>query len=159
MTKTATFILRVVILATLLVVAFYHGRRTAPPAIVERCDTLCYFDTIKKLTPVYITKRVRDTILVPVPADTVTLHDSIFFALPREERVYADSSYYAVVSGFRPSLDTLIIHQPAMIITRTEAAEPSRLSLGLTIGPSVIVAGDSRILAGFGVTAGLHFRF
>lgn len=45
--------------------------------------------------------------------------DEMFAAvaqLPREAKVYQDSTYRAVVSGYRPSLDTISIYQRTVFV-------------------------------------------
>lgn len=88
------------------------------PDITERTDTLVVRDTIVRdsLIPkeVYLTRYVTE--YLPVH-DTTILRDSVLVDIPMERRVYEeDSVYYAVVSGYKPSLDTLKVYRETVTI-------------------------------------------
>ena len=88
------------------------------PDITERTDTLLVRDTIVRdsLIPkeVYLTRYVTE--YLPVH-DTTILRDSVLVDIPMERRVYEeDSVYYAVVSGYKPSLDTLKVYRETVTI-------------------------------------------
>ena len=90
----------------------------------------------------------------PVPGDTV--HDSIEVPLPIIQKRYDDSLYTAWVSGYRPALDSISLHQPEIVTTITETiVKPSpRLSVGLSVGPGVSIDKNHHmgIYAGFTAT-------
>ena len=112
--------------------------RQKPPQIVveTRVDTLIYHDTLVTYKPKYITKRVIDTMYVPLPVEDGK--DTVYAPLPREEKVYADSTYRAVVSGYLPSLDTMEVFRKTVFIdkevTKTVYVEPSRWGIGVSAG-------------------------
>ena len=137
---------------------FYAGKRAAVASFLPQVDTLLIYDTTELVRPVYVRERVLDTVYVAV-SDTVTLHDTTFIRLPREEKVYSDSTYYAVVSGYRPSLDTLRIFAPATYITRTQIERAPRWSLGVATGPGVLVGAEGRIYAGWALSLGIQYHF
>lgn len=137
---------------------FYAGKRAAVASFLPQVDTLLIYDTTELVRPVYMRERVLDTVYVAV-SDTVTLHDTTFIRLPREEKVYSDSTYYAVVSGYRPSLDTLRIFAPATYITRTQIERAPRWSIGIATGPGVLVGAEGRIYAGWALSLGIQYRF
>lgn len=88
------------------------------PDITERTDTLVVRDTIVRdsLIPkeVYLTRYVTE--YLPVH-DTTIVRDSVLVDIPMERRVYEeDSVYYAVVSGYKPSLDTLKVYRETVTI-------------------------------------------
>ena len=88
------------------------------PDITERTDTLVVRDTIIRdsMIPkeVYLTRYVTE--YMPVH-DTTILRDSILVDIPIERRIYEeDSVYYAVVSGYKPSLDTLKVYRETVTI-------------------------------------------
>lgn len=88
------------------------------PDITERTDTLVVRDTIVRdsLIPkeVYLTRYATE--YLPVH-DTTILRDSVLVDIPMERRVYEeDSVYYAVVSGYKPSLDTLKVYRETVTI-------------------------------------------
>lgn len=108
-----------------------HGDGERPPEakIEMRTDTV----TVEKPRPYEV--RVADTIRVAV-TDTVRLHDTLFVSLPRERKVYRDSSYRAVVSGYMPSLDSMTVYQRTVTVTKINfVASRKRWTVG--IGPSV----------------------
>lgn len=107
-------------------------------------------DTITRVKPVYIAStpeiridtlilRERDTIAVPVPI---------------ERRVYADSNYRAVVSGWHPSLDSISVYPETRVITiereRVEK-ERSRWGLGIQAGAGLSANGAAVPYVGVGV--------
>lgn len=92
------------------------------PDITERTDTLVVRDTIVRdsLIPkeVYLTRYVTE--YLPVH-DTTILRDSVLVDIPMERRVYEeDSVYYAVVTGYHPSLDTLKVYRETVTIETTK---------------------------------------
>lgn len=94
----------------------------------------CRIDTVTIERPVPKVIRKLDTIYVSC-LDTVTIHDTLYLALEREQKVYeADSSYRAVVSGYMPSLDSIEVYNHT--VTRTiNAASSKKWSVG--IGPQI----------------------
>lgn len=114
--------------------------RPAQPPLppVPQVDTIRFRDTITIEKPVPVIRRIRDSIYVPV-IDTLHLHDTLFIALPREEVVYEDSTYRAVVSGYRPSLDTISVYPLTTIVTKIvkEKAQP-KVSIGVQGGIGVM---------------------
>lgn len=125
-----------------------YGEKRAECGYKERVDTLLVYDTITRVKPVYIastpivrydTLRARDTIAVPVPI---------------ERRVYADSNYRAVVSGWHPSLDSISVYPATKIITiereRVEK-ERSRWGLGIQAGAGLSANGAAVPYVGVGV--------
>lgn len=101
-----------------------------------------------------------------VPASPVSVPDSAFVDVPIERKVYQeDSVYRAVVSGYRPSLDSLLIFSKTTTITVTNTvpeyvpAPRRRWSFGITAGPSVLVTPDGRIHGGLGGSIGWTYNF
>lgn len=95
-----------------------HARR---PQIIEQTDTVTVLDTIVRdsLIPVEVVKwkTVPEYLAVH---DTTFLVDSILVDVPIERRVYQeDSVYYAVVTGYHPSLDTLKVYRETVTIQTT----------------------------------------
>lgn len=108
-----------------------HGDEERPPEAKKEIKTNTV--TVEKPRPYEV--RVTDTIRVAVP-DTVRVHDTLYLSLPREQKVYRDSSYRAVVSGYMPSLDSMTVYQRTVTVTKTSFV-PSRKRWTVGIGPSV----------------------
>ena len=107
-----------------------------PERIVEtQVDTIVVRDTHIVEKPVYIRKKITDTILVAV-RDTLRERDTLYVAIPKEVKVYANEDYYAEVSGYQPSLDYLEIYQKTTTISKTERVKEknNRLALGVEAG-------------------------
>ena len=81
--------------------------------------------------------------------------DSMEVAIPIVQKRYEDSLYTAWVSGFRPNLDSIRLHQREIFTTVTKYVE--RPAKRLAIGPSIgvgygIINGKPDIWAGVTVT-------
>ena len=140
-----------------------YGRRTAriepETTIIERVDSVTVHDTITRYKPVFVASHIHDTVRTYF---TTVRHDTVEAVVPIEVRVYAeDSLYRAVVSGWRPSLDSLVLFPKTTTITIREKVKtpPPKLSLGVTAGPSALVTPQGKIHAGLGATVGLQYRF
>ena len=132
----------VVIALALIAVAFLLGRRSVKPEIVEihRKDTVVVRDTVRETVLVpkvrYLTR--VDTVLLPVPGDTV----EVPVLVPISRKVYEGEDYRAVVSGFRASLDTLDIFRKTQTVTNTVVqrvevpGKPKRWGIGVSAGIS-----------------------
>jgi len=120
------------------------GRSEAVETIITQIDTLTLTDTIKVVEPKYISVRTVDTIRVPVAVPGKT--DTLWAELPREQKVYQDSTYRAVISGVMPSLDTMDVYRKTTTITVNnivrEYTNP-RWSVGIQAGYGVSKAGLS----------------
>lgn len=103
------------------------------PDVVIKTDTLVVRDTVTMTELVPVIRRVVDTIHVEVPT---VQHDTISVMLPREEVIYQDSSYFAVVSGFQPRLDTLKVFPETrtIYIEKTVKSPEKRWGLSLVGG-------------------------
>ena len=120
-----------------------------------KVDTLYVRDTIRVEKPVFFETRVVDTMVVRVTEFEV-VHDTAFVTLPKEEVVYQDSSYRAVVSGWRPRLEELDIYQKEKIVTiQTERTvtvpDARRWAVGVQAGYGITPAGFQPYL-GVGVS-------
>ena len=123
-----------------------------------KVDTLYVRDTIRLEKPVIYETRVTDTMVVEV-TDYVVVHDTAFVTLPKEEVEYRDSSYRAVVSGWRPRLEELEIYRREKIVTiQTEkyvpVPEARRWGLGVQAGYGITPRGFQPYLG-----VGLSYNF
>lgn len=139
------------LLAVLLLLSGYFlGRRTAhapEPELVIQTDTLRIRDTLLVEKPVPVEVRVVDTMLVAV-TDTVHLNDTVYLTLPRETKLYGDSTYTAQVSGYRPELDWIEIYPQSEVVTRNISVESrKRWGIGLQAGYGAYAAGGQVKLA------------
>ena len=131
-----------------------RGQVEPEPQVVIEHDTLWRDTTITKPVAADSTKTgevVYIKVPYPVPGDTI--RDSIEVPIPIEQKRYEDSLYTAWVSGFRPALDSIRLHQPEIITTITETIvkKAPRLSVGLSVGPGVSITGTPQagIFVGF----------
>lgn len=128
-----------------------HRHDTRPTTVVKTVrDTIIIRDTITAYKPVPFNVYVVDTMWVPV---TVNRTDTVWAQLPRTAKVYQDSTYRAVVSGFRPSLDTISVYQRTRIVTVTNNVRipPPRWSWGVQAGVGVNAGGSVTPYLGIGI--------
>ena len=125
-----------------------YGEKRAGRDYKERVIVEYRHDTITRVKPVYIASTPI------VRYDTLRLHDTIAVPVPIERRVYADSNYRAVVSGWHPSLDSISVYPATKIITiereRVEK-ERSRWGLGIQAGAGLSANGAAVPYVGVGV--------
>ena len=125
-----------------------YGEKRAECGYKPRVIVEYKHDTITRVKPVYIASTPI------VRYDTLRLHDTIAVPVPIERRVYADSNYRAVVSGWHPSLDSISVYPETRIITiereRVEK-ERSRWGLGIQAGAGLSANGAAVPYVGVGV--------
>ena len=129
-----------------------YGEKRAGRDYKERVDTLLVFDTITRVKPVYIasTREIRIDTLVLWDIDTI----EVSVPVPIERRVYADSNYRAVVSGWHPSLDSISVYPATKIVTRWRERvekERSRWGLGIQAGAGFSANGSAVPYVGVGI--------
>lgn len=115
------FIIPFFTILALTALSFYAGRKSANQGqnetIVERVDTLVVRDTIVTYKPKYISKRVVDSIYVPV-REVVVERDTIKVLLEREQVVWEDSLARVYASGILPKVDSIHHYRDKMVITK-----------------------------------------
>lgn len=160
MRKFTTYLLIAVIALALGVLI---GRRNAPnkpeSTIIRDTVTCTVYDTIVRERPVYRYSYIHDTVRTWF---TTVEHDSVQVEVPIERKAYAeDSLYYISISGWKPSLDTLILwpKETTITITNTVKTPAPRWSFGVTAGPSVLATPSGQVHAGIGASIGLTYRF
>ena len=118
-------------------VSYQYGKISNPIIEkIEKIDTIVKVDTItyEKPIPKYITqtKTITDTLKT-----TDTIPQYVEVEVPIESKTYQDSTYYAVISGFRANLDTLKVFPRETTITIEKTSyKPNK---GVKIRPSVNV--------------------
>lgn len=139
------------LLAALLLLSGYllgrRANRSHAPELMVQTDTLRIRDTLLVEKPVPVEVTVTDTMLVAV-TDTVTVNDTVYLSLPRETRVYGDSTYRAQVSGYRPSLDWVEVYPQTEVVTRNIFVDSrKRWGVGIQAGYGAYVSGGQVRLA------------
>ena len=158
----ALFILSVVTNAWLI------KRGQVEPQVVIEHDTL-WRDTIINKPVAADSTKTGEIVYIKVPypegcqgtgtwQDSATyqspgIPDSLDVPIPIEQKRYEDSLYTVWVSGFRPALDSIRLHQPEIVTTITETIvkKAPRLSVGPSIGAGVSITGTPQagIFVGF----------
>jgi hypothetical protein len=165
--KSLKFIAIVVIITIATIVASYYTgynrgyNRGYSKVITDvTCDTIVKVDTIVREKPVVWTQRIVDTMLVAV-RDTIHHLDTAFIALPRTEKIYADSAYTAKISGYGSSLDYIEVYPRTMTIYETKMVykDIRRWSFGISAGASGLVDLKGEAHWGIGATVGISYRF
>lgn len=136
------------LVAAFIVGAFLTGRtqgkRAAYAAMKPQTDTIYVHDTTRVAQPVEVAHTVIKEKRVEVPVyihTTDTVIRTLY--LPREERIYRDTAYMAVVSGVDPSLDYLEIYRKDMEVTTTVervVKQRPRWSIGVQVGYGAYLA-------------------
>lgn len=143
---------------------FVGGRRDVPDVGVER-DTLIVRDTdfIDRPYPVYVARIRTDTVRLALvdSSHTTVIEDSATVEVPITRKVYEDSTYRCVISGYNANLDSLWVYNTIreITVTRTVKTPPKHWGFGATLGPSVLVTPKGDVKGGLGVTAGLTYNF
>ena len=138
MKDTLTIILAIILIAGL---SFLIGRKTAKQGqietITERVDTLVIRDTITAYRPKYVTRRVIDSVLVPVH-DTTKIRDTLYAYLVREQVTWEDSLARVYASGINPQVDSVLHFTSQMVITKeTIIRKESHWGIGIQGGVGV----------------------
>ena len=136
--KPGTYILIGVGLAVAVLLGFLIGQRCPRNGGGEtptpKVDTLVIRDTFKVTEPIYVTKRVVDSIPYPV-TDTLRLRDTLFMILEREQIRWEDSLSVVYASGVMPQVDSVIHHTENLIITKEiPVIKKTRWGLGVQAG-------------------------
>ena len=101
-----------------------------------KVDTLFIRDTIKVTEPVYVTRRMVDSVLVPV-TDTIRLRDTLYVFLEREQIRWEDSLSVVYASGVRPEIDSVIHYAERMVIVKeipVVRVKKTRWGIGIQAG-------------------------
>lgn len=154
-------IIKILLLFVLSVVCFVLGFYCKGLHQNIEIQNIVKVDTTYIYYPIEIERRIvkKDTIKIAV-IDTLVVRDTLY--LPREQKVYADSSYRAVVSGVSPRLDSIFVYPKTIYETRFATQnEWRRITFGLQVGVGGVIplssSSDPSLGAYIGV--GLGFRF
>lgn len=158
-TKDITIAILAAICAVLAFLNLIHPASRHAPRDGVFSDTVrvIAYDTIRIIKPLprdsvvlrYITERLpigRDTAhligeagtLAP-DTDAVVGHDSMEVAIPISSKEYRGDGYRAWVSGYRTSLDSIMVYpcRETVTVTNTTRQKPRRFGIGLNAGYGV----------------------
>lgn len=151
-----------IILTVLLAVAFFltiiwgakNCTKTPEEKIIVKVDTLVIHDTIKVTQAITITKKVVDSIYVPV-RDTIRQNDTLYVTLEREQLRWEDSLSVIYASGLQPRIDSVFHFRETMVITKEIPVKvKSHWGLGVQAGYGIGKGGLSPYV-GVGVSYNL----
>lgn len=127
--------------------------------VVTRTDTLIVRDTIIERQPFYVAQTQVDTMLVAIK-DTVTVRDTVYMLLDRQQRYYKGNDYEAWVSGYRPTLDSIYVFPETRFVTETVQVKrkPTRWGIGIQAGYGVALPDGRPQLAPY-VGVGISYNF
>ena len=124
-----------------LAIYFINGwascHRTTDKEVITITDTLVLTDTIIKFQPKPYKVTIIDTIYLPQQPQQDTLKQPQIDTLIRQEVIYKDSTYMAVVGGIEPYLKSIEIYPKTIYVnnnTTTTIKVRSRFGLGLQAG-------------------------
>lgn len=141
-------------IAACLLLRLSHEAHRHGSAAQHITDTITITDTIKVVQPV-----LRDSVVVRYEVaklqvvDTLLVLDSVAVQIPITQRIYADSSYTAWVSGYHARLDSIQVYPKQSVITiRSPSHSRGKpWSVGLQSGIGVTPRGIQPY-AGIGIT-------
>ncbi len=136
MNTVKTILASIALLAVGILVGWLcRGVKPPQAEFVCRTDTLTVRDTIVEKKPVYVTHTVVDTMLVAI-RDTVTVRDTAYVVVEREQRHYHGDDYDAWVSGWRPALDSIRVYPETRYITSESISVAPRNCNGIALEAS-----------------------
>ena len=104
----------------ILLAGIVIGLLCRPTEVVEVekkvTDTLIIRDTHIIEKPVEVKSEKKETLFVEVH-DTTRVHDTLYVLLHKESKTYKGEDYLAVVSGYEPSLDKIVVYPKTTIVT------------------------------------------
>lgn len=164
----------IALIAALAVSVFFNFRtskmrETASDDAVNDTVRITVTDTVKYFKPVPRDSVVLryDTARLPVLHDTVTIADrdtivitstdSVDVVIPISQKIYADSTYTAYVSGYHSSLDSIFVYPTKETLIITKTPKPKRWSIGVNAGYGITPQGFQPYV-GIGISYGI-FNF
>ncbi len=156
----------VILLLVVALVAVFTGRRgNGGDGVFADTISVTIYDTITCDKPV-----PRDSVVVSYVVEKLVIDngectidndsDSALVSVPITSKVYEDSLYRAVVSGYRASLDEITVYPRMDIVTITEKPKRKRWGVGVQVGYGMTLNGRPQLspYAGIGVSYNL-FNF
>ncbi len=149
-------------LGVLAVLGKLGGQGEPAPTIITDTLRITITDTIRYFKPVARDSTIirYETVKLPIPADTTAATappDTTTIRIPITRKVYEDSTYRAIVSGYRAQLDTIQVYPHREIITiKSPAPKPRRWNISLQGGYGITPKGMQPYL-GIGISWRLSF--
>lgn len=128
---------------------YFRGRRSTDIVVETRIDT------VRITTPELLVICPKGSVQAKLPTVEDNT-DSVEVEVPVEEAVYEGENYRAYVSGYRPSLDSLIFTHEINTITLPKNTKRPQISIGLQAGYGITPRGFQPYL-GVGLSVGLRF--
>lgn len=128
-------LLSIIVVAVIVAVVttIINRQMPSPAEVVHDTITIITHDTITIRNPLPVRSEVVRYVKVPV-TDTIIVHSTDTVTLPITQKVYSNSSYTAYVSGFSPSLDSIIFYQQNTMTSIMSVPKPKKWSVGLSLG-------------------------
>lgn len=99
-------LIHLIIISFIIFISYRIGLSNSSNTIIEKTDTIYKTDTVEIIKPIekykYITKYITDTLYTTDSTKTEV-------NIPITTTIYKDSTYEAHISGFKASLDYLIL--------------------------------------------------
>lgn len=142
------WVVGIIFLLSVALNVYHFATESSSSAITSDTTRVTVYDTIPFIKPKpkdsVVVRYVTEVVSVVDTTETVTdsvkvgtdctLFDDIEVEIPITQKVYEDSTYTAYVSGFKPSLDSLIMRMPNTTTTIVKTNERSRWSLSVSLG-------------------------
>lgn len=124
-------------------ISFLFGKTCKKKEIIHDIE----IDTI--IQPIPVPQYIVDVgeVEIPFPMDAIvekdTIKDTVYINIPIQRKTYQTDDYRAVISGYRPNLDTMTIYHKREIIYE----KSRRWGLGITAGYGLSKDGFSPCLS------------
>lgn len=136
-------VLHVLGVLLLCFISFLFGKTCKKKEIIHDIE----IDTI--IQPIPVPQYIVDVgeVEIPFPMDAIvkkdTIKDTVYINIPIQRKTYQTDDYRAVISGYRPNLDTMTIYHKREIIYE----KSRRWGLGITAGYGLSKDGFSPCLS------------
>jgi len=161
-------LLAAVFYGSIIYAVFRSCRDVNHPLPPVRSDTVVFRDTVHDTVPRLVCSEVvryvketpiplHDTVYMSKNEENVYLTDSGEVIVPISRKVYTDdSTYRAVISGYKATLDQIDVYRQQMVITNT-VTKSRRWSVGLTGGVGYgLLNRKPDLFVGVGVTYNIY---
>lgn len=128
-------------------ISFLFGKTCKKKEIIHNIKIDTVIDTI--IQPIPVPQYIVDIgeVEIPFPMNDIvkkdTIKDTVYINIPIQRKTYQTDDYRAVISGYRPNLDTMTIYHKKEIIYE----KSRRLGLGITAGYGLSKDGFSPCLS------------